>query len=267
MSKKHHTTTDFSETPDILERLKEHPIFDWVVNNTRYLPFIFIALIATIAIGFKFSASRAAKAESNYLLAENYFRRLYKAAPGEQGINGKEEALRKLQEITNKHPELQSRYDGLIAQFLLIEGKEGEAALYAERAINRTKKENLEPYTQFSQATLLMARGQYGEALAMSQKLKKEMLDEMGEEQSLRDFGNALFAYNLLRIAMLQKELGKAQEELDAWKEWKQYSAESPQNAEAKSFAFIEQNMQEGSFYLNDYMNRREKILAKELQK
>jgi hypothetical protein len=121
-----------------------------------------------------------------------------------------DDSLQKLQTILKKHPELHAKYDGAIAQALLSAQNPTEAAPYAERTLQRTQGETPAPYLDYASTTLLIANGKYDEALKAAQSLK-----------SNTEYPT-LYAFNLLRIAFLNRELKNTQAEKAAWAEVKQ---------------------------------------------
>lgn len=242
---------------DFIDRIKETPYFQWFLDNGAKLPYIFGGMILVIALIFKFSTSKNNQAESNYLLAENYFQLLTRYLQGEsEGSKEVLVTLDKLAEITKSYPELNSRYDGLIAQLLLAMNKEKEAEPYAARTLQRTKKDNTPYHTAFSETTLLIAKGNYAEALDRAKELQKQL--NTATETGKPNFQyNYLFAYNLLRIAMLEQQIGTSQGEKAAWEEWLANFHQTQDEGLEKAFLTLNQELTEGKFSLIDYINAR----------
>jgi hypothetical protein len=81
-----------------------------------------------------------------------------------------------------------------------------------------------------------------------------------------RSFGDELFALNLLRIAILQQQLGDRPGELQTWREWKRYAGlEKGDSNSLKvspvAFRYAIQQLAIGSVSLPDYIAHREKEL------
>ena len=263
------------EESDLVTQITEHPYFQWVIKQRKYIPYASLAFLAFIIIAFRFITEKTEKTEANYLLAESYFSMIQHSIQNEAEAENIAPALIKLRNITDTYPELHSRYDGLIAQLLITQGNSAEARPYAERALSRTARDKIPFYPEFSRTTLLIEDNQRKEALEQALALQSHL----SENASLnatdllnRNFGDTLFAYNLLRIAMLKKELGPPEEELKAWKEWEQYAningLKSPNNLIAPN-AFTDLNKQigEDNFTLVQYIHAREKDLLKSLKK
>lgn len=257
------------EKEDLATRITEHPYFQWFVARRHYIPYVSLAILLVIFLAFKFFTGKAAKTESNYLLAENYFSMIQRSIRSETGTGNREQALTKLKTITDSYPELHSRYDGLIAQLLITQGDSAGARPYADRTFSRTAQNKLPYYSDFSHTTLLIANDQHQQALEKAIALKDLLIEHAAQNKAdpqILNFGDSLFAYNLLRIAMLKKELGSPEEELQAWKEWKQYARiddQSPPNDFIAPEAFIALNNQVGedNFSLLQYIEAREKEL------
>ncbi len=182
--------------------------------------------------------------------------------------DGGKETLAKLEKILKRHPELHVKYDGAIAQKLLRSSESGLAQGYANAAIKRMG--SFSPhYTDFSKASLLIAQGKLEEALASAKQLKIQMENDNGfwEKRShIVSHGSILYAYNLVRIAALEKAAGSPMGELTAWRELKKnagwdLSVESTKTSDAEAYLLVQQNFQLKDVTLRDYIRHREAIL------
>lgn len=253
--------------PDFFEEIRENPYFQWIVERRQAIPYVFLCILLLIIGTYKFTAGRAAKAESSYLLADNYFNVLHRSLREGQGESA-QNALEKLKDITDNYPELHSRYDGPIAQLLLVQGNDTEAQELAERSLERTADEDLSFYVNFTRTSLLINNGEYESALEKAKSLKEKLIDQAESDTTHRNFGDSLFAYNLLRIAMLEQEIASPEGELEAWEEWKRYAGLSKEALPSDfiatdAFATLNQQLGEGDFSLNHYIDLRIKKLMK----
>jgi hypothetical protein len=107
-----------------------------------------------------------------------------------------------------KSPELRQKMSGDIAQALLVEGRIDEAEELAKSPLSELRSIAPE-YAEFSEISFLIARKHYQEALEKSVSLKEKL-----SEQS------RLWSQNLVRIAILQQQLGNSAGELAAWREF-----------------------------------------------
>lgn len=250
MSKMKTQQNQTEEPIDWAEQVQQHPAFEWMMENRRYIPYLFIALLALIAIGYKLTSGRVAEAETNYQLAESYWMQIQKNIGEVTGVSKQEDALRQLREIVNEYPELQAKYDGLIAQLLLVHGLSDEAEPYAERTQLRTDETQSPAFKEFSDITLLIAKGDHEEALQQSLTLKEKLLT--GDEPPL------LLPYTMIRIAMLYQGTGQKDLESLAWDEWKQYaSGDSMQKPDPAAIKTISTLFSEGDFTLDRYIETR----------
>jgi hypothetical protein len=124
-----------------------------------------------------------------------------------------EEVLLKLKTIDDTHPELQPRFDGIIASEMVARQKRDSIDPYARRALGRLEME-LPLFAQFSEMCRLSGLCEYSEALAAAYRLR-ETLSAAHPEQSSLDptLGPTdlflLEASTLLEIAALEKQLHK----------------------------------------------------------
>lgn len=171
----------------------------------------------------------------------------------------REDALTKLNSILSTNPELYPKYDGLVAQTLINRGDAGDALPFAKRAISRTEPENQPYYTNYTRTTMLIAESRFDEALKEALALDTQMRDAIKQNLSIaqRKFGDSLFAFNLLRIGMLQQQLGLKDQERKTWQEWKQYVATIPSTPLSKAFQQQSAILTEGKVTLSDYIDAR----------
>ena len=172
-----------------------------------------------------------------------------------------------LRDSLARNPELSTKFGTSIAQRLLSLGEIKLADEYAQAALKRTKT-LLSPYhIHFSQNTLLISQGQMKRALELAYQLKKTMEEDellwKDKEYSLQA-GRTLYAYNLLRIASLEREIGSKQRENAAWDEilrsagWAG-AAPHPKTHDPLAFKAIAENYQVGEVSLLDYIQQRKR--------
>jgi hypothetical protein len=173
-----------------------------------------------------------------------------------------------LQKLIQKHPELHAKYDGAIAQKLLSNSEKGLATSYGKATLKRMG--DFSPYYKdFSACSLMIADQKLEEALQSSKALKASMDgdDRFWEKKSeLIRHGCILYAYNLLRIAMLEKAAGTTKGELEAWVELKKnagwYDTQpTSRTYDPEAYLLIQQNFQNQEISLQDYIKYREEIL------
>jgi hypothetical protein len=182
--------------------------------------------------------------------------------------NGSLEALGRLEKLIRRHPELHAKYDGPIAQKLLSSSERGLGHSYAKSVLKRTS--GFSPhYTAFAKGSLLIAEGKLSEALTIAKELKVNMESDtpFWEKRSkIVRHGSLLYAYNLLRIATLEKAAGSPQGELLAWQEFKknagwQGEQQATQTYDPEAYQLIQQNFQKQATSLWDYIQHREEML------
>lgn len=231
----------------LIDALEENPTVLWITENGKTLFFTFLGVLAISVAIYKLAFAGAEKNEYAFITAENDYQ-LY--------INkGQPETLQKLNVLITDHPELHAKYDALIAQNLINQGNTEHALPYAAPSIKRTVAENSPFYSTYSKTSLLIGERKYEEALPEALSLKTHM-----ENDANGNYGDILYGLNLIRIGMLQKELGLLQDEALLWKEWKKYAI---LNKDAPEFKRLMNYFQEGKISLINYIEHREKLIEK----
>jgi len=228
---------------------------DWLAGHMNVVLTCGIAVIAVLFGAARFLGWFRGDAQVDFVAAEVAYHKW----------EGGKEALLKLEKIIRRHPELHAKYDGAIAQKLLSSSERGLANSYASAALKRVG--SFSPYyTQFANVSLMIAEGNLADALGEAKGLKKSMEsdDSFWERQShVVRYGSLLYAYNLLRIAMLEKTAGSGEGELLAWKELKQNAGWQGADIVSKTYdpeayVLIRENFQKQEISLLDYINHRE---------
>jgi len=266
--KKNHQTDNAAviEKLDLADTLEENSIIQWIVNNIGTLLFVSGALLTALALIYRFVFADFVKSEESFINAETTYQSFLKT----QEPAKKLELLSLLTTLMSRYPELHAKYDGAIAQHLISQGMLAEALPFANLAIQRTDAENAPFYSSFAKSTLLIAESRYEEALAQATELHTLLSEQLKKQdhQANLTSNSPLFAYNLLRIGMLQKQLNLKDQELKTWNAWKRLSAESndtKSNSVIKGDAFqkINNYFQDGKINLNNYIETRENLLRK----
>lgn len=232
-------------TPEPEDR---HKTILFLMRHRRSLSFGAVALALLLLFAVRYSSSMQSNNQEDYLNAARYF-----SQTCGEGID-REEALTQLQAIMARHQELHAKYDGDLAQSLLNHDKSCVAKGYAYSIMTRVGQEH--PYAnRFTEATFLIAEGSYQKALELARALKSEL-----EERELTEKFETLYAYNLLRIAMLTQEIGSAQEEILAWDElYRKLPQSGAEDGERSAYRQLMQNFHRGSISLIDYIEARKK--------
>jgi hypothetical protein len=228
----------------------------WVAGNSKTILFSALALLATCFGVYQLSGRQGAspslhidKAFQNWIVQEAQDLKVYQ----------------QLERPMRQHPELQSKFGTAIAQRLLGLGEVKEATKYANAAFKRSHDLNSPYYAAFSKNTLLISEERFAQALENAQQLKLDMLGDDLFWQNRDPFvrsGSILYAYNLLRIAALQCQLGAKEEERIAWNEllenagWRGEPL-NPKTYDPEAYALLAQNFTQGELSLNDYIQRR----------
>lgn len=252
--------------PDLADRLSQSAFVQWITDNPKILLYAGIALLALFVIGFRWTTGSWFKAESDYYRAESDYVALLTLPTDEKSPENMTKILNNLEGMIKKHPELHAKYDEQVAQILIAQGKFQEAVPFVTKNSYATPEdESLSFYKQFSDATLSLEKDQPKVALRQALELKQKMLDEAVAAHANdipRKFGDALFAYNLLRIATIQEKLGDKEGERSAWQEWKKYSALDSVLINPQVFQQLNNQLLENNLSLTAYIKLREEKLS-----
>lgn len=190
--------------------------------------YVIAGIIILLIVFSKLSSNSQKQAETDFIQANTSFASL-KQAIEKNDAPLIQSSLSKLDQILKSHPELHAKYDGLIAQSLLLIQEVSKADPFALSTLKRTHNEDLSYYHDYSKVSLLIGGGQYQQSLTDSLILKEKMLEQKLASTSIEQlpFDAALYFYNLIRIAMLYQKLGQSDEATQTWKEWKQLISEN----------------------------------------
>jgi len=176
------------EKNSTMHRLNQNPAIRWVVKHRTTLSYVFFGLLFLTLLVFRFANGRTKAASSDYIQVKRELDLLKK---------GDSQALNRLQILIKKHPDLQAKLDGPVAQSLILMRQMELAKPFADRSLKTLEKEDLPLYLEFADISILVADEEF--ELAMQ---KAKSLQEKLEEKP------SLHFYNLLRIALLKEKLG-----------------------------------------------------------
>lgn len=231
--------------------------WQWFVAHGKEIFYSAVAISALLFFLFSWN-QRFAGGRSDYLKVEAAFSTWIAQEKHDSAL------FKQVSEPIQRHPELAAKFGGMIAQRLLTLGETQLAQSYAEATLKRTKNALFSPYhALFSENTLLISQGRLKEALEAAHQLKLRMAaDGVLWEANSVSAGRTLYAYNLLRIAALEREVGSRQGEWAAWDEVIQNAGWSAHNASSKTcdstaFKIIAEHLQRGEVSLISFIQQR----------
>ncbi|MBS0654481.1 MAG: hypothetical protein JSR46_01780 [Verrucomicrobia bacterium] len=180
---------------------EDSPMATWIVSNRKIILSVLIA-IASIAYIYIWISSNKKTAEYLTIQTANTLAQEVQAGPSTDTEEEQEGALRKLQEICTAYPSLQNRYDGLIAQELILANRGSEIDPYAQRSVGQLQRIGLTNLAAYSEVSRLAGMNQPKEALEKANQLKETMSNQTTSQYLLR-------AFLLLHIATLEKATGE----------------------------------------------------------
>lgn len=236
---------------------------DWISEHGKSILYSFLTLIVVSFTLFQVTNKFSSGKKSDYLEVQ----RAFTAWISEEAQN--HALLKNLEKPLARHPELQAKFGNQIAQRLIGLGETGKANSYAKASMVRSRDLTSPYYSRFSRNTLMISEGKYQEALAEAKQLKIDLEKDDAfwdrQDQKIRS-GSVLYAYNLVRIATLEGQLGSKEGELRAWDElvqnagWKGAAPRS-KTYDPEAYALLAQNFKQGDISLLDFIERRKSEL------
>lgn len=132
-------------------------------------------------------------------------------------------SLQNLQALVDTHPELQSQYDGIIAQEAIILKDASKIDPYAARSVQQLSKNDLARFALFSEASSQCGKNELQNALN-TLNTARATYSAMPQENE-----QVLFACTLFNIAALQAALGNTEAHDQVLTELKSYIKSLPE--------------------------------------
>lgn len=175
---------------------------EWLKKNSKNILLAFGLAMLLLIIGAKYFFTAGLKAESDYIAADTYFTEMKTAS-----IKGdKDTALKSYQQlkvVLEKHPELTTKYNGLLGQLLILLGESKEAAPYLKEGIQNLIARGLNLYSTLSESSQLAANQDLPKAADLEKKLLVLLSQNQDQETEY------LKAYNLLQLSFIEMALNQ----------------------------------------------------------
>lgn len=231
----------------------------WLHRHGRWLALGLITLFSLGGWALYQAQKDQQQREDCYLAAPHLVQQLQTAALRQKN-DLFEQSLFELQKTLALLPDLKIKYDGLLAQDLLLEHRGSCALPYGTHALQRSEALLPPLYYQFSQTSLLIGQGLYQEALVATQKLEEDLLAAVQTPRPNFEALSILYAMTLVRKAMLHQNLGTLDQELQAWGQIKNLissTLDSPLSHESARL-WLAEHFSYGSLSLLDYIQSRQ---------
>jgi hypothetical protein len=199
-----HAHTNLAKEPAL------YAMMEWFVKNKKSILIGAIAVTAAISFSVWRSQARDAQKSKDIMQANMLASDLSRG----DADTSNEEIVRQLKAIDDQYPSLQNRYDGIIAQELILENKGSEIDPYAKRAVENLQEIGLVNFAAFSEGTRLIALGQHEKAAEQLATLELKLATQTAEDIAVQIQKNefALHAFTLLELTSLYDKLGKNSE-------------------------------------------------------
>jgi len=206
------STTQTKRLP-MYEEWTSHPLIDWLSENKNLLLWVFLGLIALLIIASQIINWRSLSNEKDYFQAESTFTQYQQISDNPTTSSAAEDDLALLQTLMERHPDLKPKYQGPIAQTLLITGQVVQAEPLINDIFKRTNPDHLNHYRDFTNASLFVAKGEYEKAIDASLQLKTALDRLKGDAHPV------LYVFNLVRLGLLYQQTGQTEAERNIWKQ------------------------------------------------
>jgi hypothetical protein len=240
-----------TKTPTVISFMDahwtDHPAVDWISNNKQTILWIIVGLFAVLILSYRILMNHNLNAEADFFRAQTDFAKFQDAAQNSNDQLSQAGSLSNLESLMKSHPELHQKFDGPLAQTLLIEGQIPPAEAYAQATFKRTANDSISLYHDFAATSLVIGKKDYQQALTQAQNLNAKIKADDKHQQ------NVLYFFNLVRLALLNQQLNMAKDEKLSWENLKNGQL----NLDSKVFNLFKI----GQATLNEYIEMRMKIL------
>lgn len=222
-------------------------MIEWLINYRKSIITYSLSAFAIVFSVYSIWSKVRPQPEKDYLAANVYFNKWV------NGDKNDQELFQKLEKMIAKHPELHAKYDALIAEKCLLWNEAKHARNYLSSALKRIESD-ASYYPQFAKTTLLIAEGDLKQALEDAHDLYDEMTGDESLFTSVTSrWEGFLHAFNLVRIGMLEKEVGTSKGEVDAWSELISLKDKDPE-----AFSMVQYHFRKNNLTLFDYIQYRQ---------
>lgn len=190
-----------------------------------------VAIVVSITLWTeRFYHSGEKKNTEDFLIAQQIFEKFQK------GQNLPPESLESAENIIDRHPELHSKYDAMMALTFFSQAREAEGLKYAQSLLKKIDTELPSFFEKYARCTLLISEANYSQAYQDSLALYHMVRGQSGYQ--------TLDAMNLVRLIFLAERLGDVQHKQDFWNELEHHPG----------FASLKSLFHEGTLNLENYV-------------
>ena len=185
---------------------------DWLLRHKRLLSTIFTLIITFLGLLFYYFQREKREAFNQYMEAAMSYRTWEKSHFKDHT------SLEKLLLLMDQRPDIAASCEGKIAQ---IEGGE-RLAFFQQKVLERSRElwDRFPYHLEYAMVSQLIETKKESDALISAIELKQKLRTASQE-------GSRLYAFNLLRIAVLEKRVGSMENEVIALRELKELEAYS----------------------------------------
>ncbi len=192
----------------------EMHITEFIHKYGSIILYTVLGLASAIALFFYFTRSSEASSLQDYLKADSAYAQ-FASAPSDEA----ETALAPLLQLMARRPDLKQLYEAKVAQALIGKDQTASAGIAIDNSLKRLDTDSLSLYHSYTETTLLIANDDYEAAYNRAKDLHHLMTESFETPED-----EALFAFNLLRLATLQQQLGLHSQQRKSWEQILSYA-------------------------------------------
>lgn len=203
------------------DALMDLPACHWIKENLKPITYGILIFFLLLLLLYRLLSGQSAKQEQDYLTASHLATVLQES---DTSSERREAALKDLKTLLEKSTPLQAKYDALIGEQLLIGNQAEQAQPYIERTLQRVQGEDAPAYIKYAATSLILTQGKQELALKDAYSLKEDLLKN-AQGKNGAEYNGVLYAFNLIRIASLEKAFKNQELETKAWNELQQMNS------------------------------------------
>lgn len=208
MNKKHFPLDEFQEEYES----RFHTFIEWFSIHKHIAIYSVCVFVIVGVIFAKFLSWHDVNIEKETFQADELFVQFQKQILNPSDKEAAQSTLTSLLAILDHRTDLWPKYQGYLAEALLITGDIPLAEKFMQDIFKRTDSDHLKLYQDYSRISLLVVKKEYEKAIEEGVKLQTvlDLLDD-------RSVPPTLYVFNWVRLGVLYEHMQNRTEELKVW--------------------------------------------------
>lgn len=227
-----------------------HAVIEWFSTHRNVFIYGVSILILVLLAFAKVISWHNSNAEKDYLEADGLFAQFQKEGLSTADQETAHKDLNSLLSLMDRRPDLLPKYQGFLAETLLLNGNYALTEKFMQDIFARTSPDHLKFYQDYSKISLLIAKKEFDKGLEESLKLQTVL--DLSQENPVF---SKLFIFNTIRLGLLYEVTHNAAEELKIWEQLSSHpekltTALSEASQFSSSFSSLKQYIDERKSHL-----------------